>query len=172
MSKITIFTDGSSRGNPGPGGWGSVITNIKDGGETFVTELGGGESHTTNNRMELMAVIGGISNLSESEKTQEITILSDSQYVIKGISEWIHGWKRNNWRTSTKKAVLNKDLWVKLDECANNLNIKWKHVAGHAGIPGNERCDQIATSFADGEPMKLYRGSIGEYDLKNFIISP
>ncbi|MFA6295720.1 MAG: ribonuclease HI [Candidatus Paceibacterota bacterium] len=164
MSKIIIFTDGSSRNNPGPGGWGAVIAIKSD--DVTVIELGGGEKHTTNNRMELMAAIGGVSNAPESD---DITVLSDSAYVINGITNWIHGWKRNNWRTSAKKAVLNKDLWMKLDECVAGKNIKWKHVAGHAGIPGNERCDEIATSFADGEGIKLYKGPIGRYDLKNIL---
>ncbi|MDO8656365.1 MAG: ribonuclease H [Nanoarchaeota archaeon] len=189
MSKIIIFTDGSSRGNPGPGGWGAIIVRSEklkvksdppsllenselrragktQGGDFIVTELGGGEKITTNNRMELMAAIGGISCVSEDG---EITVYSDSTYIIKGITEWIHGWKRNGWRTKAKDDVLNKDLWMKLDECAKNKDIKWKYIKGHAGITGNERCDQIATGFADGEAVKLYKGAMKGYEFKDVL---
>ena len=166
MSKIVIFTDGSSRNNPGPGGWGAIVVEIGDDGKARITELGGGEKHTTNNKMELMAAIGGICGAPGSG---DITVLSDSSYVIKGITDWIHGWKRNDWRTSAKKAVLNKDLWMKLDECTAGKAIRWKQVAGHAGVAGNERCDQIATGFADDEDVKLYEGPIGDYHLKDIL---
>ncbi len=174
MIKTIIYTDGSSKGNPGPGGWGAILIerpNPNEAGDSCKTEinineLGGREDHTTNNRMELSAVINGISS---SCKGSEVTVLSDSKYIINGITSWIFGWKKNNWRTSAKKAVLNKDLWIKLDECTVGRTIKWKYVEGHAGVVGNERCDQIATSFADNEKIRLYKGSIDGYDFKNIV---
>jgi len=171
-SKITIFTDGSSRGNPGPGGWGTVlVTMVQEAGSmekagSQVTELGGAEKHTTNNRMELTACLEGISH---TPKYSPILINTDSSYVINGITKWIHGWKRNNWITKAKEDVLNKDLWVKLDTCVSERKVEWKYVGGHIGIIGNERCDHIATDFADGNKPALYTGSLGNYDLPNIL---
>ncbi len=142
-----IYTDGSSRGNPGPGGWGTIIKE-----EGYVKELGGGYRETTNNRMELTAAIEGL----RYAKGSDITVLSDSEYVIKGITVWIHGWLERGWKNSQKKDVLNKDLWEALYVQTKNKNIKWKYVAGHTGNPGNERCDEIATAFADGLSPVLY----------------
>lgn len=142
-----IFTDGSSRGNPGPGGWGTII---KENGR--VKELGGGYRETTNNRMELTAAIEGLRNA----KGEEITVFSDSEYVIKGITEWIHGWLERGWKNSQKKDVLNRDLWEPLYQLSRGKKISWKYVAGHTGNPGNERCDEIATAFADGLSPELY----------------
>jgi ribonuclease HI len=161
MNKTTIFTDGSSRGNPGKGGWGSGVVE-KD----KVTELGGREDDTTNNRMELEAVIAG---LSTTEWDEEIIVNTDSSYVINGITKWVHGWKRNGWVTKTKDEVLNRDLWERLVEVKEGKDIKWNYVGGHAGIVGNERCDEIATSFADGDPIKLYKGPISDYPIKNIL---
>ncbi len=164
MNSIIIFTDGSSRGNPGPGGWGAVIVNGSQ-----VTELGGGEQHTTNNRMELSAVIGGLKTVSADEA---VTIYSDSSYVINGITKWVAGWKRNGWLTKTKDEVQNKDLWMDLDALVSKLgpgSISWKYVGGHVGIAGNERCDVIATSFADGEKAELYNGPIFKYSIPNIL---
>ncbi len=171
MNSITIFTDGSSRGNPGPGGWGSVVV-IGD----RVIELGGAEKNTTNNRMELEAVIHGLQKVSEwcgkmrkDAEGVQVTINTDSSYVINGITKWIHGWKRNGWKTKTKDDVLNKDLWMNLDEVINKFgskNILWKYVGGHIGVVGNERCDVIATSFADGELCELYEGPLLDYSIK------
>ena len=167
MSKVIIFTDGSSRNNPGPGGWGVIIaqSQISDSKSKsiYVRELGGNEKSTTNNRMELMAAIDGISNIKEANDGLDITIFCDSEYVVKGITNWIHGWKKNNWRTAAKKPVLNKDLWIKLDECIAGKKINWKYVAGHSGNFGNERCDEIATSFADNKDVDLYSGTIENY---------
>jgi ribonuclease HI len=166
----TIFTDGSSRGNPGPGGWGSVVVEnrkTKEGtSEMFVTELGGNEKHTTNNRMELTACAEGISH---TQKGSSILIHTDSSYVINGITKWISGWKKNNWKTKTKDDVLNKDLWMKLDDCVQVRKVEWKYVGGHIGILGNERCDHIATDFADGNKPKLYTGLLSQYDLPDIL---
>ncbi len=147
---ITIFTDGSSKGNPGPGGWGVIVAH-----EDKVSEMGGFSEHTTNNKMELTACIKALESLPHGA---EATLYSDATYVVKGITEWIHGWMKNNWRTKSKKAVENKDLWTDLYEASANKKIIWKLVAGHAGIPANERCDVIATTFADSEKPILYNG--------------
>lgn len=149
-----IFTDGSSRGNPGPGGWGVVV--VSDG--KIIEEFGGKEEMTTNNRMELTAAIEALKRVAEIG-SPEITVNTDSEYLVKGITRWIVGWKRKNWIGSNRKPVMNRDLWMELDESVNKLsngfNIHWKHIRGHAGIAENERCDEIATSFADGKPVKL-----------------
>lgn len=173
---ITIFTDGSSRGNPGPGGWGAVIAMEKEVGsmeygKTQIIELGGGEKNTTNNRMELMAVIQG---LRKGAGDSNIQVYTDSSYVINGITKWIKGWKRNGWKTKTKDDVLNKDLWMELDESVNEIQsaggkIIWEYVGGHVGIVGNERCDHIATAFADGRKIELYKGPLAGYDLPNIL---
>lgn len=150
-----VFTDGSSRGNPGPGGWGAIILN-----DDTVIELGGREESTTNNRMELTAVISSLENIS---KEKEITLYTDSAYVVNGITRWVKGWAKNNWKTSTKEDVLNKDLWERLVEVTNHKVIDWKLIRGHSGTEGNERCDVIATSFADQNPVILYNGSRNRY---------
>ncbi len=178
MSNIIIFTDGSSRGNPGPGGWGSVVLmknekskmeNVEShppaGGQT-IKELGGGEKNTTNNKMELNAAVQGISHTPQNSV---ITLYTDSSYVINGITKWIQGWKTNGWKTKTKDDVLNKVLWMELDSCLENRMVQWKYVGGHVGIVGNERCDHIATAFADGRKVKLYDGPFVDYDLPNIL---
>ncbi|MEQ1561611.1 MAG: ribonuclease HI [Nitrospira sp.] len=152
---ITIFTDGSSRGNPGPGGWGAIVVT-----DDTAVELGGREDHTTNNRMELMAVISAL-EFSYNEK--EVTIFTDSAYVLNGATRWVKGWERNNWKTSTKDDVLNKDLWERLVEAMSHRVIEWKLLKGHSGNHGNERCDVIATMFADGNPVTLFNGSSVRY---------
>jgi ribonuclease HI len=156
--KITIFTDGSSRGNPGPGGWGAIVLS-----ESTVTELGGREDMTTNNRMELRSAIEALKNVKEDD---DVIVNADSEYVIKGITLWIQGWINKGWKTASKKPVLNQDLWKELSEVTKNKNIKWQVVAGHAGIVGNERADVIATSFADNNSEKLYKGPIDAYTHK------
>ncbi len=158
---IHIFTDGSSRGNPGPGGWGSVV--VDDG---KVMELGGGERGTTNNRMELSAAIGG---LSATDEGATVILHTDSRYIINGITSWIKGWKRNGWITKTKQEVLNRDLWEKLDELASAREVKWEYVGGHVGVRGNERCDFIATDFADGNTPGLFKGPIRDYQIKDIL---
>ncbi|HEU5114163.1 MAG TPA: ribonuclease HI [Candidatus Paceibacterota bacterium] len=150
---VTIFTDGSSRGNPGPGGWGAIIRTSDE-----VIELGGGEDMTTNNRMELSAAINALAYVDENDLGESVVVQSDSKYVIKGITEWVSGWKRNGWKTAAKKDVENRDLWEALSFASSGLKIEWKYVEGHAGHPGNERCDEIATSFADKRDPHLFEG--------------
>lgn len=145
-----IFTDGSSRGNPGPGGFGAVVFD----GENVI-EIGGREERTTNNRMELTAVIEALKNIPEGAEAE---VYADSEYVIKGITLWIQNWQRNNWRTKDRRDVLNKDLWEKLLLETEKRKIVWKKVLGHSGHSLNDRCDEIATGFADGEAMVLYHG--------------
>ena len=138
---VTIYADGGCRGNPGPGGWG-VLLRLGD----KEKELCGGEPDTTNNRMELTAVIRALEAL---KRPSIVAVHTDSQYVQKGISAWIHNWKRNGWRTSDKKPVKNADLWQQLDTLAQQHEIKWLWVKGHAGHPGNERADQLANRGID-----------------------
>jgi ribonuclease HI len=133
---VEIYTDGACKGNPGPGGWGAVLR-----AGAHVKELHGGEPGTTNNRMELTAVIRALESL---KRPCTVRLHTDSQYVQKGITEWIHSWKLRGWRTADKKAVKNADLWRQLDELAGQHNIKWIWVKGHAGDPGNERADELA----------------------------
>ncbi len=148
---IIIYTDGSSKGNPGPGGFGAIIID----GEK-VKEIGGREENTTNNRMEMMAAIKALELIQEL--TLELEIHTDSTYLLNGITKWIFGWQKNNWRTKNKKEVLNKDLWEKLFIETQKRKVEWKKVLGHSGHELNERCDEIATSFADGENVALYKG--------------
>jgi ribonuclease HI len=138
---INIYADGGCRGNPGPGGWGVLMQ-----AGAVEKELCGGERDTTNNRMELTAVIRSLEAL---KRPSTINVHTDSQYVQKGISEWIHNWKRNGWRTSDKKPVKNADLWQILDGLAKQHQIKWIWVKGHAGHPGNERADALANRGID-----------------------
>ena len=136
MDDVIIYTDGACSGNPGPGGWGALL---KCGG--VERELSGGERATTNNRMELMAVIEALNAL---KKPVRAVVYTDSQYVQKGISEWIHGWKRKGWRTAGGDPVKNGDLWQALDAAARVHEVEWKWVKGHAGHPENERVDRLA----------------------------
>ena len=137
MSKrVELFTDGACKGNPGPGGWGAVLRFIGADKELF-----GGEPTTTNNRMELMAVIRGLQAL---KRACEVTVTTDSQYVKNGITQWIHNWKRNGWRTAAKKPVKNDDLWKLLDQEVAQHEVSWHWVKGHSGHPENERADALA----------------------------
>ncbi|ODN43498.1 ribonuclease HI [Piscirickettsia litoralis] len=138
---IDIYTDGGCRGNPGPGGWGAVIVNNQS-----ETELSGFEDHTTNNRMELTAAIKALEALPSGTQAR---LTTDSNYVKQGINQWVHNWKKNGWKTSQKKDVLNKDLWQQLDQLNENLNIEWHWVKGHSGHPYNERCDELANLAMD-----------------------
>ena len=139
-----VYTDGGCSGNPGPGGWAYVMVLKTFQGDSVVAEQWGGEQQTTNNRMELLAVISALKALkAKPGLPRQITLHTDSQYVQKGITEWIHLWKRNSWRTSDKKPVKNKDLWLKLDALSGELPIKWSWVKGHAGNKFNERCDTL-----------------------------
>ena len=141
MAKLFAYTDGACSGNPGPGGWGALLRAMK--GEQIVKErcLSGGEANTTNNRMELLAAINALEALS---KPSNVTVITDSQYVKNGVTGWIHGWKRNGWRTSAKKPVKNVELWQRLDEAQARHTVTWEWVKGHAGHPENERADELA----------------------------
>src|SRR5690554_5275137 len=136
QTHVEMWTDGACKGNPGVGGWGAWM---RAGGKE--RELFGGEAHTTNNRMELTAVIEGLRKLN---RPCVVTLHVDSQYVMNGVTKWIHGWKRNGWRTGDKKPVKNKELWIELDEQVARHEITWVWVKGHSGDPGNERADALA----------------------------
>jgi len=135
-ARVDIWTDGACSGNPGPGGWGAILRAA--GAEK---ELNGGEPHTTNNRMELMAAIAALEALT---KPCVVALHTDSQYVKNGVTTWIHGWKRNGWKTADKKPVANADLWLRLDAARNRHQVDWRWVKGHAGDPMNERADALA----------------------------
>ena len=147
--KVTIFTDGAARGNPeGPGGYGCVLQYIDTKGTLHEREYSAGYKKTTNNRMELMAVIVGLEALT---KPCEVRLISDSKYVTDAFNQnWIAGWLKNNWKTSTKKPVKNIDLWKRLLKAKEPHRVEFVWVKGHAGHPENERCDKLATSAADG----------------------
>ena len=138
---IDIFTDGACRGNPGPGGWGVILRS-----GSHEKELFGGEQSTTNNRMELRAAIEGLTAL---KRPSRVTVTTDSQYVRQGITQWIEGWKRNQWRTSAKKPVKNQDLWQLLDELTSRHEVTWEWVKGHSGHPDNELADVLANRGID-----------------------
>ena len=136
MTRVDVYTDGACSGNPGPGGWGAILTS---GGNE--REISGGEANTTNNRMELMAAIMA---LEAMKRPVEVHLHTDSTYVRDGITKWIHGWKKNGWRTAAKKPVKNADLWQRLEEAAARHTVEWHWVKGHAGHPQNERADELA----------------------------
>ena len=141
MTELYAYTDGACSGNPGPGGWGVLLQAKKNGDVLKERELSGGERDTTNNRMELLAAISALEAL---DRSSDITIITDSAYVKNGVTGWIFGWKRNGWRTASKKPVKNVDLWQRLDEAQTNHNVIWEWVKGHAGHPENERADELA----------------------------
>ena len=157
MQEILLFTDGASKGNPGKGGWGAIVA-----GHGKAVELGGAEPHTTNNRMELMAALKGL-QYAKSLPAGPRILRTDSSYVINGITKWVHGWQKNGWQTKEKKDVLNKDLWSDLVEAAHGQQVAWEYVGGHVGIAGNERVDTIASEYALGNAIKLFKGPIEEY---------
>ncbi len=138
QKELIIYTDGACSGNPGPGGWGVLMQ--YDGREKT---LNGGDPNTTNNRMELMGAIKALEAIKPNFKGS-VTLWTDSTYVIKGITEWIHSWKKRGWKKSDKKPVINADLWMRLDELNKTRDIEWKWVKGHAGVEGNERADELA----------------------------
>ena len=141
---LRIFTDGGCLGNPGPGGWAYVLVLRTFQGEKIIGEAKGSEKNTTNNRMELTAVISSLKAVkSMSDIPRHALVCTDSQYVQKGITEWIQKWKKNSWRTSDKKPVKNQDLWMELDALAGELSLDWEWVKGHAGNTFNERCDRM-----------------------------
>ena len=139
--EVVIYTDGACKGNPGPGGWGALL--VYKGVEK---ELWGGDPNTTNNRMELMAAIAGLIALT---RPCSVKLVTDSQYVMKGIQEWLPNWKKRGWKTASKEPVKNADLWQKLDEEVNRHRVSWQWVRGHTGHPGNERADQLANRGVD-----------------------
>ena len=149
INMVEIYTDGACKGNPGVGGWGAILRF----GDTE-KELFGGVTSTTNNRMEMTAVIEALRALSRS---CDAIVFTDSSYVQKGISEWIHGWKRNGWKTAGKKPVKNADLWQTLDQLAAGHKIEWRWVKGHAGHPENERADQLANRGVESVLAKLFK---------------
>lgn len=141
MKTVEMYTDGACRGNPGPGGWGVLLRN---GGKEKT--LYGGERETTNNRMELTAAIEGLSSLSEPCRVE---LTTDSEYVRRGITEWMKGWKQRNWRTAGRKPVANRDLWERLDAVASEHDVRWHWVRGHSGHSDNERVDALANQGVD-----------------------
>ncbi len=161
--KVVIFTDGACSGNPGPGGWGAVLISPLGKGR----ELGGGESKTTNNRMELTAAVEAFLALTRVKQlsTKEVRLYTDSTYVIQGITAWVHGWKKRGWKTQDGKDVSNREIWEKLEAVIadNGFTVEWLYVPGHAGYDGNERCDEIAVAFAQGQGITLYQGEKAKY---------
>jgi ribonuclease HI len=164
-SRIVVFCDGAAKGNPGPGGWGVVIaTPAGD-----VIELGASAAHTTNNKMELTAAIQALTAVDVLDGP--VAIHTDSTYVIKGISEWIWGWRKRGWKTAEGTDVLNRELWQALDRLVSARrpgSVSWHYVRGHCGIPGNERVDAIADGLASGRPVVLYRGQLATYSIPIF----
>lgn len=158
--KVIVYTDGSSRGNPGNGGWGAIMINEH---KNTVLEMGGSAAQTTNNKMELQAAIRALSH--REYLAYDLEIHSDSAYVINGSTKWIYGWKKNGWKTSTKEPVLNLEEWQKIEHSLATRpgKVTWVKVKGHSGEHLNERADMICTSFADGTPIPLWNGSYKEY---------
>lgn len=173
QNQITIFTDGASRGNPGPGGFGAVIAT-----PDLVIELGGHEENTTNNRMEMKAVVEALRRIDEGAP---VLVYTDSSYLLNGITKWVHGWQKNGWKTRAGDDVKNADLWQELVEQVSRLRqaagrqtrnaIDWQLLEGHVGIIGNERADEIATAFADGKDSTLYHGPLAQYPRNVYDVS-
>jgi len=147
--KVEVYSDGACRGNPGPGGWAATLQY-----GDHCRELSGAEAATTNNRMELMAVISALEAL---KRPMSVLVHTDSEYVRRGITEWLTSWKARDWRTADKKPVKNRDLWERLDAAASRHEVEWRWVKGHSGVPGNERVDQLANAaidaLRDGTPV-------------------
>lgn len=150
----SVYTDGACTGNPGPGGWGVVVYYT----DNSVREFGGNEKQTTNNRMEMQAAIAALDFLLATQPKEPITLYTDSEYLIKGVTQWVKNWKKKGWKTAQGKPVLNQDLWENLDRLNNKL-VLWQHVRGHAGNVGNERCDAIARAFANEKTITLQQGT-------------
>jgi len=148
MNDVDIFTDGACSGNPGPGGWGAILRS-----KGVEKELSGGEKDTTNNRMEMMAVIAALEALTQP---CNVKIVTDSQYVMKGMLEWLPGWKKRNWKTAAKKPVKNVDLWQRMEKAAEPHTLKWEWVRGHQGHLENERADDLAVAAREA----ISRGEI------------
>ena len=157
---VIIYTDGACKGNPGPGGWGVVFS----GPDGIIREVGAHIPQTTNNRMEMQAVLEGL-KLARAFSCP-VTVLTDSSYVISGMCSWTRGWIKNGWLTAAGREVLNKDLWQQLLAAASDIQVRYIHVRGHTGVPGNERADQIASGFAESANMKqLFAGPLTDYSL-------
>ncbi len=164
-SDIIIYTDGSSRGNPGPGGWGAIVAT-----KERVVEFGKGDAHTTNNKMELTAAIEALGFVRDLGSAFTVDMCADSMYVINGITKWVFGWQKNGWMNSKKEEVVNRDLWEALagvvaDLQMSGCKISWSYAQAHVGIPGNERADEIATMCADKENPKLFDGRRDAYEV-------
>lgn len=160
--KILIFCDGACSGNPGPGGFGAVIAYP----EGKIQEIGGSHPQTTNNRMELAGAIQSLQKIKN--RKEDVWMLTDSTYVIRGITQWIWGWQKKNWLNAEGKEVSNKDLWIVLSEEVRERKgskIEWKYVRGHTGVAANERCDEIAVAFSTGKRVELYSGPLLNYDV-------
>jgi ribonuclease HI len=157
MPELFAYTDGACSGNPGPGGWGVLMRAMNAGTVLRERELKGGEAETTNNRMELLAAISALEAL---RRPSAITIVTDSAYVKNGVTTWIHGWKRNGWRTADRKPVKNVDLWQRLDDAQRRHRVVWEWIKGHAGHPENERADELAR--AGMKPYKQAKARAGE----------
>ena len=160
---VLVFTDGASRGNPGPAGWGAVVA-----GSDRVVELGGGKEKGTNNEAEVAAVVAAVSFVQNKfSDVDSVKIHSDSTYAISGATSWIHGWKKRNWQTKQGEEISNKALWQHWDRLTKNISfdISFQKVKGHASIPGNERADDIATAFADDTEPELFDGPRADYEI-------
>jgi ribonuclease HI len=158
---FTVFTDGASKGNPGPGGFAAIISD-----EGSVQEIGGLKKNTTNNEMELTAVVKALEHLPEGV---EATVYTDSKYVKNGAESWRFAWRENGWKLKNKNPVANQDLWISLDDLLSRKDVSWVLVPGHSGLPANERVDEIATAFAGNKNPALYAGPLKKYsvDLAN-----
>jgi ribonuclease HI len=151
VTQVDIYTDGACRGNPGPGGWAALLLS-----GNHKKEISGSETLTTNNRMELFAAISGLEALKS--KGTRARVFTDSQYVIKGIREWVPNWKQRGWKTADKKPVKNQDLWERLDALASTHDVEWHWVPGHSGVEGNERVDRLANEAIDAMVARLRDG--------------
>lgn len=162
MEDIKIFTDGAAKGNPGPGGYGAVLLL----GDT-VLEIGAGKKLTTNNEMELRAVVEALKHVPENSK--EVEIYTDSKYVVEGATGWIFGWMKNGWKTKTNDDVSHKETWQELIALLKKVKVDWHKIPGHSGLIGNERADIIASNYGDGKPVTLYNGKRAgyEYQIEN-----